>query len=113
LPELRTERDQRVIEYWDARIKRESEVASKSKLDFDRDKFNTDRMPTLLWKRASDMAIIGFKNRAATDMFNLIRKYPSHPEVTQWMSKLEEMLSPVAPAAAPATAPVAPAAATP
>lgn len=115
LPELRAQRDQRVLEYWDMKIKRESENASKSKLEFDRDKFNTGRLPHLLWKRASDLALLGFKNRAANDMFNLIRKYPTHPDAGEWMGKLEEMLMPpvpalpaVAPAAPTAPAPVAP-----
>lgn len=108
LPELRAQRDQRVLEYWDTKIKRESENASKSKLDFEHDKFNTQRLPVLLWKRASDMANVGMRNRAATEMFTLIRKYPSHPDATEWMSKLEEMLMPPA-ATPPASAPTAPA----
>jgi len=104
LPELRAQHDQRVLEYWDLKIRRESENASKSKLEFERDKFHSGRLPTLLWKRASDLAQIGFKNRAATDMFNLIRKYPTHPDAAEWMGKLEEMLMPPIPA--PATVPV-------
>lgn len=115
LPELRLQRDQRVLEYWDMRIKRESENASKSKLEFEHDKFNTQRLPVLLWRRAGDMANVGMRNRAATEMFNLIRKYPSHPDATEWMTKLEEMLMPAAAvptvpttsAAPAATAPVA------
>jgi hypothetical protein len=109
LPELRLERDARVLEYWDTKIKREADAASKSKLDFERDKFNTVRLPNLLWRKAVDMSVLGFKNRAATEMFTLIKKYPTHPDASEWMSKLEEMLMPAAPATAPA--PVAPAAA--
>jgi len=109
LPELRAQHDQRVLEYWDLKIRREIENASKSKLEFEREKFNSGRLPTLLWRRASDLAQIGFKNRAATDMFNLIRKYPTHPDATEWMGRLEEMLMPPAPVpTAPALVPVAP-----
>ncbi len=111
LPELRLQRDQRVLEYWDMKIKREGDNAAKSKLEFEHDKFLTLKMPALLWKKAADMAVLGQKNRAATEMFNLIRKYPSHPDAASWMGKLEEMLMPAAaPATAPAatTAPVAP-----
>ena len=110
LPELRLQRDQRVLEYWDMKIKREGERAAKSKLEFEHDKFLTQRLPKLQWGKAADMAVLGFKNRAATEMFTLIRKHPQHPDAGDWMGRLEEMLMP--PAAAPATtapaAPVAP-----
>ena len=112
LPEWRTQKDQRVLEYWDMKIKREGDSAAKSKLEFEHDKFLTQKMPVLLWRKAVDMSVLGFKNRAATEMFSLIRKYPQHPEAGEWMGKLEEMLMPAtAPATAPAaTAPAAPAA---
>ncbi len=112
LPELRATRDQRALEYWDIKIKREADKASQSKLEFERDKHNTQRLPTLLWKRAVEMGNVGMRNRAATEMFNIVRKYPTHPDAMEWMTKLEEMLMPpipgTAPAAPPATAPVPP-----
>ncbi len=109
LPELRAQRDQRVLEYWDMKIKREGDRAAKSKLEFEHDKFLTQKLPGLMWKKAADMAVLGFKNRAATEMFTLIRKYPQHPDAGDWMGRLEEMLMPPAPAPVPApSAPVAP-----
>ena len=114
LPEMRVQRDQRVLEYWDMKIKREGDNAAKSKLEFEHDKFLTQKMPVLLWHKAADMAVLGMKNRAATEMFNLIRKYPSHPDAAEWMGRLEEMLLPAAPAAAaPATSAPIPAPAVP
>ena len=107
LPELRLQRDQRVLEYWDLKIKREGDRAAKSKLEFEHDKFLTQKLPRLQWGKAGDMATLGFKNRAATEMFGLIRKFPQHPDAGEWMGRLEEMLMPAAPqpAATPATAP--------
>ena len=107
LPELRVARDQRALEYWDMKIKREADKATLSKLEFERDKFNTQRLPNLLWRRAQEMGNVGLRNRAATEMFNIIRKYPSHPDAMNWMAKLEEMLMPPVPTApaAPATPP--------
>ncbi len=105
LPELRAQHDQRVLEYWDMKIKREGDRAAKSKLEFEHDKFLTQKLPVLLWKKASDMALLGMKNRAATEMFTLIRKYPQHPNAGEWMTRLEDMLMPAAaPIAAPAPA---------
>ena len=106
LPELRAQHDARALDYWDVKIRREGEVAAKSKLSFDHEKFQMLRLPTLLWKKAEELAAVGLKNRAATEMFGLARKFPQHPEAGEWMSKLEEMLKPPAP---PAAAPSAPA----
>jgi len=102
-PELIAQRDPRITDYWDFRIKRETEEAAHSKLEFDRDKFNTQRLPSLLWKRATDLANIGYKNRATTEMFAIVRKYPSHPNATEWMTKLESLLLPPPPSLATPT----------
>ena len=105
LPELRAQRDPRVLDYWDARMKREAAVALESKREFERDKFNTQRLPILLAERALEYGEIGQKNRAATEIFNVIRKYPNHPRAAGWMGKLENLLRPPAPA--PAAVPAA------
>ncbi len=117
LPEFRLQHDQRALEYWDMKIKRDGDNAARSKLEFEHDKFLTLKLPVLLWKRASELSGLGMKNRAATEMFNIVRKYPSHPDAGAWMRSLEDMLMPAAapapvsapaatPAAVPATAPV-------
>ncbi len=101
LPELRAQKDPRAVDYWDLRIKREADVASRTKLQFEMDKFNAQRWPVLMWNRAQELALLGFKNRAASDMFNLIKKYPTHPDANDWMGKLEEVLMPPPPPPAP------------
>ncbi|MCE9612233.1 MAG: hypothetical protein K8R23_18705 [Chthoniobacter sp.] len=113
LPELRVQRDARAVEYWDGRIKRETDKASRSKLEFAHDKFNSLRFPVLLWHRASEMAAVGLKNRAAGEMLAIVRKYPTHPSAGEWMSKIETLLKPPAPAATSSAAPAASSSATP
>lgn len=110
LPELRAQRDPRIVEYWDYKLKREGEVATRTKLAFDIEKFNTLRRPTLFWNRAEDMLAIGQKNRAIGEMFNVIRASPQHPEVAGWIAKLEAVLAPPAAATPSASEAVAPAA---
>jgi hypothetical protein len=100
LPELRAQHDPKVVEYWDYKLKREGEAATKTKLAFDIDKYNSQRRPSLLWSRAEDMLAIGQKNRAIGDMFTLIRTYPQHPEAAGWIAALEAILAPPAPASA-------------
>jgi hypothetical protein len=101
LPEFRLEKDQRALEYWDLRMKREADAATRTKLAYEVDKFNTQRRPALLWNRAQELVALGFKNRAVSDMFTLIKTYPTHPDADDWMSKLEQILTPPPPAAAP------------
>lgn len=109
LPELRTQHDPRILEYWDMKLKKEADAASKSLLAFEIDKFNTERRPTLLWSRAAEVAGLGQKNRAIGDMFTILKTYPTHPDADQWIAKLEEMLMPPAPATIdPAAASAAP-----
>lgn len=103
LPELRLQRDARAVDYWDGKIKRETDKANRSKLEFEHDKFNTQRFPILLWQRASEMASVGLKNRATAEMVRLVRTYPGHPRAVEWMAKIETLLKPPVPAAPPAS----------
>lgn len=112
LPELRAQKDPRILEYWDMRLRTEAEEAGRNKLDFEAGKFNTVTRPNLLWQRAQDMAAIGQRNRAVNEMFNIVKAHPSHPNASAWVTSLEQLLSQaLAPAPAPATA--APAASAP
>ncbi len=105
LPELRASRDPRLLEFWDIRLKRDSEKATKSKLAFEIEKFNQVRRPEILWGRAQDVLLLGQKNRAVGEMFNLIKTFPTHPRATEWVAAFEKILSP--PPAEP-DAPLAP-----
>jgi len=117
-PELRNQRDPHVMDYWDVKLKKEADSATKTKLSFEVDKFNTQRRPALLWNRAQEYTYLGQKNRAVTEMFNLIKTYPNHPDASDWVTALENVHAPPpatdtvpAPAtssAIPAPAPVAP-----
>jgi hypothetical protein len=108
-PELRLEKDARVFEYWDAKLKKEADAATKTRLSFEVDKFNSQRRPELLWDRTQEYTYLGQKNRAVTEMFNLIKQYPLHPDAADWTAALEAALAPVAPAATSAPTNVLPA----
>jgi hypothetical protein len=104
LPEMRALKDVRIIEYWDNKIKREGEAATRSQKTFEIDKFNQVRRPSLIWSRNQDLAAVGQRNRAIADMFAQIKAFPNHPEASAWIMELEQMLAP-SPPAAPAAAP--------
>jgi hypothetical protein len=99
-PALRAANDPHVVDYWDYRLRHEADLASRTKLQFEIDRFNTVRRPQLLWGRLRDLAAIGLKNRAAADMLALVKANPSHPDATSWADELETLLSPTPPAPA-------------
>jgi hypothetical protein len=104
LPEMRAQKDVRIFEYWDMKLKKEADTASRSKLAFEIEKFNTQRRPSLLWSRSQEYVALGQKNRAINEMFALIKAHPTHPEADDWIGKLEQLLLPPAPVVESATA---------
>ena len=54
----------------------------------------------MMWSRAQDMLLIGLRNRAITEMFNIIKAYPQHQDAANWIKQLEQVLSPSTPAPA-------------
>lgn len=96
LPELRAVRDPRVFEYWDMKIKKESE-AVKDKAAFDQEKFTKETYPQLLWSRAQEYTALGQPNRALAEMFKVMKSYPQHPSLGAWIQQIENLLTPHAP----------------
>jgi hypothetical protein len=76
--------------------------------DYDERQWTQVRLPRLQWSRAQDVFLIGQRNRAVTDMFNLIKTYPQHPDNAAWISRLESLLAPQAPAAPASGSTIAP-----
>ena len=110
LPEYRSTKDQRILDYWERVLRRESDSVAKRKVDYEEKRFATVRRPELLWSRAEDLYQIGLKNRAITEMVAVLRSNPLHPRAEGWISQLETMLpaGAKAPAASAADAPLAP-----
>ena len=115
LPEFRVNKDPRLLDYWDLVLKRQAESVYVGMPDFEERQASQVQRPKLLWDRAQDVMLLGQRNRAVTDMFNLIKTYPQHPDAAQWMAQLEGILSPPVSAApvAPSASVVAPPAAIP
>jgi hypothetical protein len=100
LPEYRSAKDPRLLEYWDMMLKREAEKAAKRKLDVEQRDWTNVRRPSILWSRAQDVLLLGQRNRAISEMFNLVKTYPQHPDAKDWISQIETLIAP--PAVAPA-----------
>ncbi len=105
LPELREQKDARVLEYWDLKLKKEADTASRSRLAYEIEKFNNERRPTLLWSRAQEFIVLGQKNRAVSELFAVIKAHPTHPQADDWIAALEQLLAPPTPTTPAATTP--------
>ena len=93
LPQMRKEKDQRAILYWDNKLKLATDAAAETKRVFDVDQFRFIRKPALLWSRAKDLIAIGQRNRGISEMFNIVKNWPDHPNNAAWIAKLEGILS--------------------
>jgi hypothetical protein len=102
LPEYRTMRDARLIEYWDNVIRREAETVAKRKVNYEEVRFNQVRKPALVWQRAQDLLAIGLRNRAILDMVAVLKANTLHPQAEAWVKELEGVLATPATTTAPA-----------
>lgn len=101
LPIMRTNRDPRIIQYWDAKLAEETSRASTAAAAFSTDRFNQSRRPELLWSRAEDLVAIGRRDQGISEMYNIVKNFPGHPSAGKWIDELQALLEPApAPAAA-------------
>ena len=94
LPEMRRDKDPRLLDYWDNHLQTESARASASQNNLTVSKFNHIRRPSLLWSRAEDELALGNTNQAVADMLALLKANPDHPDFDKWASELEGAVGP-------------------
>jgi len=102
LPIMRKTHDRRLVQYWDDKITWETNEASKSTTPFAVNNFNQTHLPKLLWSRAEDMIIVGYRDPGLTEMYRIIKQYSDHPDAGGWIGELKGLLS--NPASLPAVA---------
>ena len=107
LPVMRKHKDPRLLQYWDDKLANEKARASVATAAFSTDRFNQTRRPELLWSRAEDEIVLGYRDQGLNDMYNLVKAFPSHPDASKWVTELQGLLTPLVPGAAPAAAPAA------
>jgi hypothetical protein len=101
---MRTVKDPALIQTWDLEMKVLADRATSGRLDFLAADFNTMVRPKMIFSRANDMILLGQTNRAANDIYILVKTYPQHPDFSKWVIKLREILKP-APSASTEAAP--------
>jgi len=101
-PFLREEKSPQLIETWDLQMKFQAERTTLGRLEFSAETYNTVTQPRLLLSRANDMILIGQKNQGCTEILKLLRTYPQHPDFSQWVTRIREILKPQTPDSLPA-----------
>ncbi len=94
LPEFRAMKDPRLLDYWDMFLKRETERAAERKLDVEQRDWTQVRRPSILWNRSQDVLLLGYKNRAIGEMFNIVKTFPQHPDAPNWIAQIETAIMP-------------------
>lgn len=90
----RAERKPELLQTWDFQLQFEADRATLSGSEHTAAQFNTMRRPQLIFARAQDAALTGQTNRGARDIFELLQKYPGHPDFDQWAKALRRLLEP-------------------
>ncbi len=112
LPEMRNNKDPRLLSYWDNLLQTESARVTATQNNLATTKFNHIRRPSLLWSRAEDELILGSTNQGIADMLGIVKANPDHPDFDKWATQLEGIASAKAAppvADAPPAGPAAPA----
>jgi hypothetical protein len=105
-PALRKAKSPLLITLWDERIGYESDLADgKNTLADQRERFESDTLPTLQWGRAKDLIVIGRADEGLREMFTIIKTYPLHVDNSKWIKELRDILKGGASDAAPAEQP--------
>jgi hypothetical protein len=108
LPYMRKNRDPRVLDYWDNRIITDRGAASQATAEFSVDRYNMTTRPALLWSRAEDEIVIGRRDQGITDMYGLVKAFPTHPDAGKWITELEGLLRTPPAVAATGSSPTTP-----
>jgi hypothetical protein len=87
-----------LLQTHDLVIEFESRRVADGKLEHAADRFNSERLPRLLYLRAKDTALLGMKNRAASELMDTARRHPDHPDFDSWAQSIRQWVANETPA---------------
>lgn len=106
-PVYREQKNPALLETWDWQIKLEEEEMRNIRSEHQREVFQNERRPRLLFSKAREHAALGQTMGAVTESMSILRANPSHPDFDKWAEQIRTWLAELA---APKEEPVAPAA---
>ena len=93
MPELIKNKDMRVIQYLDKRLKQETDAIKASKDALRINNFNQLTKPEKLWKRAETLLLIGQRSQALQEMRQIVKTWPNHPNIETWLNALQSAIT--------------------
>ena len=90
---LRKENSPLLVGTWDFQIKIQADRITLGRLDYEADKFHIVTQPRMLFSRANDMILVGLKNKGCTEILQLLRSHPEHPDFPKWAEKIRQVFS--------------------
>ena len=103
-PHLREAKSRDLLRLWDQRIAAMDGQAEKEVKTLGLDDYKVLKRPELLWERADDLEQIGEQESGWAKKMELLRAYPYHPKVSEWIESMKQALgegSPALPEKAP------------
>lgn len=107
---MRAQSDARVPAVWDTQIGIETAAATATQNEQLAEDFNKVKLPALLFRKAQDTALVGMPNRALQQTMFLIRNYPNHPDLGDWVEYTRSLLAKPSPTPAGSAGKTTPAA---
>jgi hypothetical protein len=108
-PTWRQSGNPQLLATWDFQIKFHADQITNDGSNHQAAQFNTTRRPQMLFSRAEDLNALGQRNRAASEIFTIVKDNPTHPDFGKWVGQLRDLLKKPLPDSAPeqtsATAP--------
>jgi predicted Zn-dependent protease len=84
--------DPRLDDTWLLELETSAVLAGAGGSDRAAEDFTNHTAPSLRFRRARDRATVGQPNRATTDLLELTRQHPDHPDFPLWAATLRQML---------------------
>jgi len=103
-PHLRMVKSRDLLLLWDQRIAAMDEQAEKDVKTLGLDDYKVLKRPELLWERSDDLEKIGEQESGWAKKMEILKSYPYHPKVAEWIEEMKQALgegSPALPEKAP------------
>lgn len=90
----RESKNPQLLRSWDLQIESLNTSVKESAGTAGAERITTLALPSTVFGRANDKALLGQPNRAAGEILQLVRTHPAHPDWSRWVARLKELLAP-------------------
>lgn len=102
---LREARDPQLLDTWQFQIDATRKDFEGNRNNLDNANLTQHELPRLQWRQAGDMLLLGQNDLAIATMAQIVRTYPNHPDILNWIAQLKDALAASPAETAPAPTP--------